>query len=67
MSFCGYKYKFELYASHSNIINSEENTHFHNFTIALYINTTNLRSDDNFAIEKVFRRLIANRTQLRIH
>ena len=52
MGFCGYKYKFELYASHSNIINSEEVAHFHNFTIALYINTTNLRSDDNFAIEK---------------
>jgi len=53
MSFCGYKYKFELYASHSNLINSEENIHFHNFTIALYINTTNLKSDDNFSIEKV--------------
>ncbi|SEW36212.1 6-pyruvoyl-tetrahydropterin synthase-related protein [[Clostridium] fimetarium] len=53
MGFCGYKYKFELYASHSNIINSGENIHFHNFTMALYINTTNLKLDDNFAIEKV--------------
>lgn len=52
MSFCGYKYRFGLYAAHSNIINNDENTHFHNFTITLYINTANLKSDVNFETEK---------------
>lgn len=51
MGFCGYKYRFGLYAAHSNIINSEETAHFHNFTIALYIHANN-KNDDNFEVEK---------------
>ena len=53
MSFCGYKYRFGLYAAHSNLINSEEHTHFHNFTITLYINTLSNQSDDNYRTEQV--------------
>lgn len=52
MGFCGYKYKFSLYAAHSNLTNSDENTHFHNFTITLYINDSNCKLDDNYSIER---------------
>jgi 6-pyruvoyl tetrahydropterin synthase-like protein len=38
MSFRGYKFKFELHASHSALVNSSNQYHFHNFTIVLYLN-----------------------------
>lgn len=50
-SFCGYKYRFGLYAAHSNINNSDENIHYHTFTINLYIHAGSY-VDDNYAIER---------------
>lgn len=52
MGFCGYKYRFGLYAAHSNINNSNDAVHFHNFTITLYINRINNKLDENFEVEK---------------
>lgn len=52
MGFCGYRYRFGLYAAHSNIINSNANTHFHNFTITLYVNGAGCKPDDNFEVER---------------
>ncbi len=50
-SFCGYKYRFSLYAAHSNVNNSEENIHFHTFTITLYVHAGS-SIDNNYGIEK---------------
>ena len=52
MGFCGYKYRFGLYAAHSNLNAKDQKIHYHNFTIILYINNTNNQSDDNYQIEK---------------
>ncbi len=52
-SFCGYKYRFGLYAGHSNVNDcDDDNIHFHNFMITLYIHAGN-RTDDNFGLEKI--------------
>ena len=51
--FCGYKYRFGLYASHCSLTNSIENEHFHNFTITLYINAQDGKLDDNYNVEQV--------------
>lgn len=37
MGFEGYKYKFELRAGHSNVINDTKHRHFHTFVITLYM------------------------------
>jgi uncharacterized membrane protein/6-pyruvoyl-tetrahydropterin synthase len=56
--FCGYKYRFGLYAGHSNVNYSDESIHFHNFMITLYIHAGN-RTDDNFGLEKVIQDWLA--------
>lgn len=54
MAFHGYKYKFNLYAAHSNMsYGSEADTHFHNFTITLYVNSINKQVDENYNLEIV--------------
>jgi uncharacterized membrane protein len=50
-SFCGYKYRFGLYAAHSNVNISDENIHFHTFTITLYVHAGS-SIDNNYGIEK---------------
>ncbi len=50
--FCGYKYRFGLYAAHSNVDNSKDSMHFHTFTITLYVHAGD-RIDHNYGIEKV--------------
>ncbi len=50
-SFCGYKYRFKLYAAHSNVNNSEDNIHFHTFTILIYVHAGS-SIDHNYALEK---------------
>ncbi len=50
-SFCGYKYRFALYAAHSNITTDEDNLHFHTFAITLYVHAGS-KIDDNYAMEK---------------
>ncbi len=57
-SFCGYKYRFGLYAAHSNVNESNENTHFHNFTITLYIHA-GTNTDDNYGVEKAIQDWLA--------
>ena len=57
-SFCGYKYRFGLYAGHSNVNDSGETIHFHNFMITLYIHAGN-HTDDNFGLEKVIQDWLA--------
>ena len=52
MGYCGYRYRFGLYAAHSNITNSDENAHYHNFTISLYIDAVNCKDDHNFKVER---------------
>lgn len=37
MGFEGYKFKFELRAGHSNVVNDTQNRHFHTFVITLYM------------------------------
>ena len=50
-SFCGYKYRFSLYAAHSNVVTDEGNLHFHTFTINLYVHAGS-NIDHNYTIEK---------------
>jgi len=50
--FKGYKLKFEFNAAHSNLENNVTNTHFHTFTIVLYLNDMNEEMDYFFDIEK---------------
>ncbi|MDF2945104.1 MAG: putative rane protein with a 6-pyruvoyl-tetrahydropterin synthase domain, partial [Herbinix sp.] len=50
-SFCGYKYRFSLFAAHSNVNNSEDNIHFHTFTITAYVHAGS-SIDNNYGIEK---------------
>ncbi|MGN1083701.1 MAG: 6-pyruvoyl-tetrahydropterin synthase-related protein, partial [Lachnospiraceae bacterium] len=52
MSFKGYKLKAKLYAAHSNIAGNVENTHFHTFTIVLYLKDLNEDMDFFFHTEK---------------
>ncbi len=49
--FCGYKYRFGLYAAHSNVNNSVDNIHFHTFTIIIYVHAGST-IDHNYALEK---------------
>jgi 6-pyruvoyl tetrahydropterin synthase-like protein len=51
-SFCGYKYRFSLYAAHSNLNNNEDNVHFHTFTITVYVHAGS-SIDTNYGIEKL--------------
>lgn len=53
MAFHGYKYKFNLYAAHSNMSYGGTDTHFHNFTITLYVNSINKQVDENYNLENV--------------
>ncbi len=53
MAFHGYKYKFNLYAAHSNMSYGGTDTHFHNFTITLYVNSINNQVDENYNLEIV--------------
>ena len=52
MSFKGYKLKAKLYAAHSNLNGSAENSHFHTFTLVLYLKDLNENMDYFFNTEK---------------
>ena len=51
MAFHGYKYKFNLYAAHSNMAQGGKDVHFHNFTLTLYVNSINEQVDENYRLE----------------
>ncbi len=57
-SFCGYKYRFGLYAGHFNVNDNDETIHFHNFMITLYIHA-GYHTDDNFGVEKAIQDWLA--------
>ncbi len=52
MSFKGYKLKAKLYAAHSNVEGSVGNSHFHTFTLVLYLKDLNENMDFFFNTEK---------------
>lgn len=52
MSFKGYKLKAKLYAAHSNFLGSAEDSHFHTFTLVLYLKDLNDNMDFFFNTEK---------------
>lgn len=52
MSFKGYKLKAKLYAAHSNVEGRAEESHFHTFTLVLYLKVLNEDMDFFFNTEK---------------
>lgn len=53
MGFRGYKFRFELHASHSGLHNSLKDQHFHNFTIILYISNLETMYDELILYENI--------------
>ena len=52
MSFKGYKLKAKLYAAHSNLDRNAETSHFHTFTLVLYLKDLNENMDFFYNTEK---------------
>lgn len=53
MGFRGFKFRFELHASHSSIEGSNADLHFHNFTIILYLRNVDYLKDELVLYEEI--------------